>query len=1065
MTIESAAPLPGRSPSRLRHRLANAVLFGSLLLGAPFSGPASAQATNPIIIENQQAGSDAWRPWQTGASADDTSKQIKGYASATSVNKGGSINFHVTVRPAQSYTIDVFRMGWYQGKGGRLLQHIGPLNGVQQAVCPTNATTGLIECGWPSSYTLAVPSTWTSGVYLALLTNAAGFQNYIPFVVRDDNRPAGLLYQQSVTTYQAYNNYPADGQTGKSLYDSDSYGANTVAGSRRAVKVSFERPYSDYGDGQFLRFEVYFIRWLEKSGYDVSYSTNVDTHAAGARLLNYKGFLSVGHDEYWSKGMYDAAEAARDAGVSLAFFGANAVYWQIRFEPSVITGASNRVIVCYKSATTDPVTGPTKTVTWRDPIVNRPEQGLIGIQYTTYFDPVQFSATTNFPYVVSNSSHWVFEGTGFQNGNSVPGIVGYEIDREVVGVPRPNFVNNTYSLLSHSPILDIGGASDHANSSIYQAASGAWVFGAGTIGWSFGLDGTAIPGFSYPAVDGRIQRTTANILDRFVSSRGPAAPSGLGATAISASQIHLLWTDNSTDETDFVLERSESSAFSAVTSFNLPSDQTTYDDTGLAPNATYYYRVKAINGSGGSGYSSTANATTSSIAPNPPSGLGATAVSAGQINLAWIDNSSNETSFVLERSSADTFTPVSSVTLPANQTTYTDAGLTPATTYYYRVKAANSAGSSGYSGPAIATTFSVPAGTVTRITSDTPDPSLVGQSVAVSYSVTSSSPGTPTGNVTVSDGTVSCTATVAAGGCLLVFGSPGTKNLVATYTGDANFGGSASSPSTPHTVNAAGGSGTLIYVSSTTDGSVGGVAFADEDILAYDTLTGAWSMYFDGSDVGLDSSSSQDIDAFVLMPDGAILLSFAGSATIPNVGSVTASDIVRFIPTSLGAATAGTYEWYFDGSDVGLTKSGENVNAIGMLSNGDLLLSTSGSFNVPGVSGADEDLVRFTPTSLGASTSGAWSLYFDGSDVGLGELSTEDVTGAWVNGATGDLYLTTLGTFSVPGVSGDGADIFICTPGTLGPSTSCTFSPFWDGSANGFGGEILDGFAVRPSVP
>jgi hypothetical protein len=306
---------------------------------------------------------------------------------------------------------------------------------------------------------------------------------------------------------------------------------------------------------------------------------------------------------------------------------------------------------------------------------------------------------------------------------------------------------------------------------------------------------------------------------------------------------------------------------------------------------------------------------------------------------------------------------------------------------------------------------------------------------------------------------------VAAGRCALVFSSPGAKNLVATYTGDAAFGASASSPSTPHTVYATGPSGTVIYVSSTSDGNVGGVAFADEDILAYDTVTGAWSMYFDGSDVGLGGNGSQDVDAFLLMPDGSILLSLAGNATIPNVGSVTASDIVRFIPTSLGTTTAGTYQWYFDGSDVGLTKSDENVDAIGMLSNGDLLLSTSGSFSVPGASGADEDLIRFTPTGLGVNTGGSWSLYFDGSDVGLGDLSTEDVTGAWVNGANGDLYLTAKGKFSVPGVSGDGADIFICTPGTLGPNTSCTFSPFWDGSANGFGGQILDGFAVRPTVP
>ncbi|MEI2691376.1 MAG: hypothetical protein V9H69_17390 [Anaerolineae bacterium] len=103
----------------------------------------------------------------------------------------------------------------------------------------------------------------------------------------------------------------------------------------------------------------------------------------------------------------------------------------------------------------------------------------------------------------------------------------------------------------------------------------------------------------------------------------------------------------------------------------------------------------------------------------------------------------------------------------------------------------------------------------------------------------------------------------------------------------------------------------------------------------------------------------------------------------------------------------------------------------------------------------------FTPTALGAVTSGTWSLYFDGSDVGLNTTNNEDVVGAWIDDATGDIYLTTLGAFSVSGVSGDGADIFICTPGSLGSTTSCTFSMYWDGSANGFAGEVVDGMSIQ----
>jgi hypothetical protein len=241
-------------------------------LGPSVSG---ATAANPIVVENQNAGTTGWQIGHPGFQvADDVNKQIKGYASATSVNKGGSIDFKVSVNPAQTYTIDFYRLGWYAGLGGRLMQHVNAVLGLQQPVCPTNASTGLIECNWATSYTLSVPTSWTTGAYVAVLTNANNYQNYVPFVVRDDSSNAGLLFQTSVTTYQAYNNYPNDGATGKSLYTSNSFGAPTVAGNKRAVKVSFDRPYADTGVSEVLEshnganygYEYHFIRWLELIG-------------------------------------------------------------------------------------------------------------------------------------------------------------------------------------------------------------------------------------------------------------------------------------------------------------------------------------------------------------------------------------------------------------------------------------------------------------------------------------------------------------------------------------------------------------------------------------------------------------------------------------------------------------------------------------------------------------------------------------------------------------------------------------------------------------------------------
>src|SRR5437773_2492440 len=214
--------------------------------------------------------------------------------------------------------------------------------------------------------------------------------------------------------------------------------------------------------------------------------------------------------------MYDGVQQARDAGVHLGFFGANAVFWQVRFEASPLTGAADRVLVGYKDRTIDPVQGPTTTVQWRDSFLNRPEQQLMGVQFSGQIA----DGTPNVPYVVANSSSWVYAGTGLADGDSIPGIVGYEMDSSMSSFPLPTSVAGTYQLLSQSPYTDPGPPPTPmvANSSIYQAPSGAWVFGAGTTSWSWGLD---LDGF----VDPRIQRITANLLNRFLGVFSASATS------------------------------------------------------------------------------------------------------------------------------------------------------------------------------------------------------------------------------------------------------------------------------------------------------------------------------------------------------------------------------------------------------------------------------------------------------------------------------------------------------------------------------------------------------------
>ncbi len=415
-----------------------------------------------MAAENLLAGSDGWRigrsPYRI---ADDKYQQIKGYASGTSVNKGRGIRLYVTLNPApQTYSIDIYRIGWYGGKGGRLMRHVGSLAGGNQGTCPMNSSTGLRECRWSTSYLLTVPVWWRSGIYVAVLTNANKWQNYIIFAVRDDARASKILYQQPVLNYQAYNRFPDNGIDGKSLYPRPSQGANTITGTRRAVKVSFDRPYMGNGVGEFFSWEVHTVHWLERSGYDVSYSTSVDTHAAPGRLLKHKLWLTSGHDEYWTKRAYDGVRAARDQSIHLMSWGANNLYWQVRLEPNS-AGVANRTVVCYKDKALDPHPDPAlQTIRWRD--LGRPEQETLGIQYTGVMD-----AGPEKPYTVKNAWHWAYAGTGFRTNDQVAHLLCREGDRLVADRTKPAYTS--YTKLSETPYVNQYGRADLAQSSVYRA--------------------------------------------------------------------------------------------------------------------------------------------------------------------------------------------------------------------------------------------------------------------------------------------------------------------------------------------------------------------------------------------------------------------------------------------------------------------------------------------------------------------------------------------------------------------------------------------------------------------
>lgn len=459
---------------------------------------------NPIELENRIAGTSSWR---SARLADDKNMAVKGYVSSLSVTHGDTLRFFVSVKPAQAYEISIYRMGYYDGLGGRLVHNTAETWGFEQDICPVDSVTGMIECFWQETYALEIPDDWTTGVYLAKFSNQSGFDNYTTFVVRDDIRIPDFYYQQPVTTYHAYNSFPNDGERGKSTYNAFSHGPDTISGAKRAVRVSFDRPYEDSGARHYFRMEHRTLMFLEEHGYDIGYQTDIDLHEHPSRILRAKALISAGHDEYWTSEMYRAAEAARDAGVNLAFFGANAVYWQIRLEDGS-DRRKHRVMEIYKDFALDPEPMPRKTVVYRS--IDRPEQSLVGIQYATYG-----LTESDTDLIVGDSDHWIYQGTGLRNGDRIKGIVGIEVDTLDADFALPR--HRTYNVLARSPYVGFDGVTVPAYTTIYEAESGAMVFATGTLLWGEGLSDGDLrsPG---------LRKMTNNLLDRFAGTEEPTIP-------------------------------------------------------------------------------------------------------------------------------------------------------------------------------------------------------------------------------------------------------------------------------------------------------------------------------------------------------------------------------------------------------------------------------------------------------------------------------------------------------------------------------------------------------------
>ncbi len=490
----------------------------------PVSDPSNAltfpTAANTVAAENQQQGSPA-SEWQVSGAGDST---IQGFATDISAASSDTVRFKVDTT-ADSFRIDVYRLGWYDGDGARKVATIPATDttATAQPSCLRNAT-GIADCGnWSVSATWAVPDSAVSGVYIGRLVRTdTGGASHVPFVVRDDTGGSDMVFQTADTTWQAYNRYG-----GASLYWGDGPGTGGGANGR-AHKVSYNRPITtrDYApEDSVFNAEYPMIRWLERNGYDVSYIAGVDAHRSGAELLEHQAYLSVGHDEYWSGAQRDNVEAARDAGVNLAFFSGNEAFWRTRFEDS-IDGAStpHRTLVSYKETLDYPNNADPSgdwTGTWRDPrdpdSVNKPENGLTG----TIFSVNGGSSSMTVTPQDGQLRLWRGSSVASTPGADTFGdeVIGYEWDEDLDNGSRPagqirlsdTTVTGVEKVVpsSYGSAFEGGGTARHTLTLHRDQQSDALVFGAGTIQWSWGLDGQHDRGSSTPVT--AMQQATVNL--------------------------------------------------------------------------------------------------------------------------------------------------------------------------------------------------------------------------------------------------------------------------------------------------------------------------------------------------------------------------------------------------------------------------------------------------------------------------------------------------------------------------------------------------------------------------
>lgn len=469
-----------------------------------------------VSAENALAGT-APTVWES-----DRDESIVGFTTQYSVLPGATVSFKVTTASA-NWRIRIFRLGWYGGAGARWLADVSPsvpLPQVQPAP-RTEPATGLVDCGnWAVSATWTVPANAVSGVYYALLEKLDGDRrtNHIPFVVRS-TQPSDILVQTSETTQHAYNRFG-----GNSLYYGQPVG--------RAFKVSYNRPF-DAGDGaenDLLNAEIALIRFLERNGYDVTYCAGIDVHQDPSTIVGRKVFISSGHDEYVSGPQRSNVTAARDRGTHLIFMTGNEYFWKVRFETSIDGSATpNRTMVCYKETLDNAKIDPSSdwTGTWRDPRFSPPSNGglpeneLTGQLFRAILPVAGDDLAITVPGTYAHHRIWRHTPIATLSVNGVrtlgPNTLGYEFDVDADNGFRPPGLIRLSETTATVPQLLLDHGSSYAEGTcvhsmtMYRAASGALVWGLGTVQWAYGLDSYHIADTGTPT-DPVMAQATVNVL-------------------------------------------------------------------------------------------------------------------------------------------------------------------------------------------------------------------------------------------------------------------------------------------------------------------------------------------------------------------------------------------------------------------------------------------------------------------------------------------------------------------------------------------------------------------------